>query len=89
MKVKAKSPKKISIQVRIRRSDASRRSSYSMQVESLQTLGSDFMSTGALQILQWACGGMLEPLRIGAFPAGLARALAAFASTMPFTCCSG
>jgi hypothetical protein len=32
---------------------------------------------------------MLEPLRIGAFPEGLARALAAFASTMLFTCCSG
>ena len=81
-KVKAKRPKKISIHVRMRRSDVSRRSNSSMQVVSLQTRGSAFKSTGHWQILQCACGGMLDPVRGMLWLAGLARALAALASTM-------
>ena len=79
MKVKAKRPKKISIQVRIRRSEASRRSSSSMHVRVLAD------PRVRLQV-NWALTDPAVSVRRDArsctphalvFPAGLARALAA------------
>ena len=54
MKVKAKSPKKISIHVRMRRSEVSRRSNSAMHSGPLHTRGSAFRSTGHWQMRQWA-----------------------------------